>query len=1101
MPGVHGVFLSPAGRVASRRLLAVLGTLVIGSNCLAQWTDQPDLPDWAQRGTLCWCLHYTTADRELVDLFADGGHTLIHGGRFDSGETGAYAERLGLRYMPYVCSRTLRTSEMERHPRLKQAVMLKADRAEFLAYNNPARRYGSLHPDTWPMHVRDRVQRVRGNPNVWAVFFDNAFAPFDDHRAENVAAWQAWAHERDIDPGNDVPEIYGSEKAAQSRAFSRDTLIEYHRALRGYCHAQDRPLLNCPNAGSAYGLAALEAGAIDLMFYENSRHPPFYHNGYLYKMGLAAGHGRPTAMLSYIPASVGAKRGVRTWNEGMHHFFYPSSPHPEEFALAIAEAASVGGNYVTCYNLFPALPITDTSDPFNQRIYREIKQSNGFLSVNKVLYTGNQPGGNVAVLYSADTAIQGRRLSNMDALCEAITRAGIPFEIVVPSDLREGGYMVHAQTLVLPNVLYADEETAAGVLNFVKRGGKAIITGGFALYDENGIPRQAASARKLTAALGLVNRSIPEWDLNGFVPEGTNRVKATRDGSTASLVFEDQPGQYTAYIGMTDENDGTSTFELAVGPEVVYEGILDVEDNKLRWMCVPPFALAPRDVVTLTAHPDGGEQCRVTAVILARAGDNGAAVGHGRIVFWPAGIETLQAPALLDLLAPAARLRDPRDVMINIMDLPKLDLTTVHLVNYGLEYEVTVPGLYASDDGSGEARMFFGDRPVAVRKRVSIPDPAGVADPVVQVHGVSVGKAEARLVITVNGKRAATIAHADMAGRGWVDAAIDRDLLTTETVIGIRAEGELNGTGKWIQIDIDTDADGGNSEFSTDRGLTFSAHDLSTDLKAQTGEYMIRIKDRCPGNPGNEPENLVRNPGFEQTYVPHSETTITVVPAENASVELIGRPRACLAISPNQPPYWIEGAAAAEGTSRYIVPRVDCYTVLVLADKRARIEPIRQANQNAAIWTLPRVTEPLRGNTIGWKNYGKGFSRALPGGRADGSAITCQNAADTDIRGAVQQFTFAAGDQPDRMTITAWSRCEHVSGVRNADYSVYVDAVCADGTVFNGHSASFDVGSHDWQQTTLVLEPPVPIRTMRLYLLFRRHSGQAWFDDVRIVRD
>ena len=90
-------------------------------------------------------------------------------------------------------------------------------------------------------------------------------------------------------------------------------------------------------------------------------------------------------MLSYVPEAIGDKRGVRTWHEGMHHFFYPSSPHAEEFALAIAEAASVGGNYVTCYNLFPALPITDTTDPFNQRIYREIKRMYTFLDTNSDL--------------------------------------------------------------------------------------------------------------------------------------------------------------------------------------------------------------------------------------------------------------------------------------------------------------------------------------------------------------------------------------------------------------------------------------------------------------------------------------------------------------------------------------------------------------------------------------------------------------------------------------------------------------------------------------------------------------------------------------------
>ena len=1082
------------------RFMIVLGVLIIASSCPAHWTEQPGLPDWAKRGALHWCLHYSTANRELVDLFADGGQTLIHGGRFGSNETGKYAERLGLRYMPYVCSRTLTTREMAQHPQLQQAVLLRADRSEFLAYNNPVRRYGSLHTEAWPAYVRRRIQSARRFPDVWAVFFDNAFWPGDDHRPENVTAWQAWARQRGIDPGDDVPRIHKSKGAAQSQAFSRDALIAYHKGLREYCHSQNPPLLNCPNSGNAYGLAGLEAGAIDLMFYETFRHPPFYHNGYLYKMGLAAGHGKPTAMLSYIHPSVGEKRGVRTWHEGMHHFFYPSSPHAEEFALAIAEAASVGGNYVTCYSLFPALPITDTSDPFNQRIYREIRQSNDFLHVNQDLYAKNQPGSDVAVLYSSATAIQNRRLGQYDALGEALTRAGIPFEIVVPSDLRERGGMEGFRTLVLPNVLYVDEETTAGALEFVKRGGRAIITGSFASSDEKGVPRQLPAARKLMAPLGLVTRAIHEWDLDGFKLETATRAKATRDGATAALTFEGEAGQYVAHIAMTDENDGTSIFELAAGGKKVFEETLDAEDNKLRWMTSPPFALKPNDVVTLTSHPDGGEPCRTSAIVLVRAGEGGAPCGRGRVAYSPVGLETLAAPALLDLLAPEARLRNPGEVMINVMDVPEKHLTTVHLVNYGLEYEVTVPGLYASDDGSSEARMFFGGQSVAVRKRVVIADLGNVADPVMQVHGFSVGESDAKLVISINGQKAATIAHADMSRRGWADAPIDRALLAAENIVEIRAEGELTGTGKWIQIDIDTDSNEDGSWFSTDGGAAFSADDLSTDLKAQTGEYMIRIRDRSPGNLNADPGNLVNNPGFEQVSVPHSETRITVVPAEEATVELAGQPRACLAVSPSQPPRWIDGAAVGEAC-RYVVPRVDCYTVLILADERAALEPIRQANQTAATWTLPRVTEPLRAATIGWGDFGEGFSFDPRGGRERGRAIACRNAAATGIRGAAQQFTFADGDQPNKLTITAWSRCEDVSGARNSNYSVYVDAICADGTVFNGHSSAFDVGTHEWQQTTLTLEPPAPIRTMKLFLLFRKHSGQVWFDDVRMSMD
>lgn len=1082
------------------RLLAVMVWAGITTSCWAHWTEQPELPDWAQRGRLYWCLHYATATRELVDLFADGGQTFIHGGVFKDEPTGQYAFERGLRYMPYVCSRTLTTMEMERNPQLKSAVLLKADGSEFLAYNNPVRRYGSMATEAWPAYVRERVQRVRQYPNVWAVFFDNAMVPVDDHRPENIAAWQAWARERGIDPGQDVPDIYNSPQAAYSRAFSRDMLIRYYGDLQQYCHAQDPPLLSCPNSGNAYGLAALEAGVLDLVFFENARHPPFYRNFFLYKSALAAGHGRPAAILAYIPEAVGQQRGVRTWHEGMHHFFYPSSPHAEEFALAIAEAAAVCGNYVTCYNLFPALPITDTTDPFNRRIYREIKRMNSFLHANEELYARAQPGAEIGLLYSADTELQNRHLGNYEELSAALTRAGIPWEVVVPSDLRTDGALEGISALVLPNVLYLDAEAAAGALQFVHAGGRAIITGEFALYDRDARPGRPEAAEELVAPLHLTSLPIRQWQLDGFEPEGTSHVKATRVGATATLSFDGTPGEYVAYISMTDENDGTSTFELAVAGKQVFTGLLDQEDNQTRWHASPPFALRPGDLVVFTVRPDAGELCRTQGIVLARSdAGTGAPLGRGRVLYQPQGLEKLSASELLRLLGSEVWVPQPGEVAVNRMDVPDLGISTVHLVNYGLRYEVTVPGLYASDDGTAEARTFFsGDRRV-LRKRIAIPDPDKLSQPVLQISAFSVGNSDGGLIFTINGKQAGRLAHNDLRQHQWYELPLDRSLLAAENIIEVRAEGTLTGTDTWIQVDIDTDATTGNSWCSEDGGQTFTSEDLSPDRKAQTGEFLIRIKDRSPGIFAADPDNLVRNPGFEQVQVPHAETTITLVPARELIVQTRDRqPRPCLAISPDGPPQWIEGRAGNAGTA-YPLPPVEYYTVLLLADDRARLEPFAQANAAGAFWTLPQVTEPLRAQLVEWEPFGEGFALDETGGRNGGRAIVIENNSAADIRGASQQFLFEGENQPRKLTITAWSRAQNASGPDDAHYSVWVDATCSDGTVFNGHQARFSSGSHDWEQATLVLEPPAPIRTMRLYLLFRYHTGKVWFDDVRMV--
>ncbi len=1025
-----------------RRLAFWTAVLGLASACYAHWTEHPELPQWAQRGRLYWCLHYARADRKLVDLFLDGGQTFVHGGYFDSDETAEYARQHGLRYMPYVCSRTVTVREIEKHPQLKDAVVLREDGSEFLAYNNPVRRYGSLYVPAWPEYVRERARRVMDRPDVAAIFFDNAFWPGDDHRQATVHAWQSWAARQGLPPGDDIPPIYTGELAAASRAFSNASLTAYHAALREFCHRHDPPLLNCPNAGSDFGLAAAEAGAIDLFFYETMSHPPFVNNAFRYKAGLAATHGKPTGMLAYLPPHIAAQRGRRTWNEGMHHFFYPSSPLAEEFALAAAEAAACGGIYIPNYSLFPSLPITDLTDPFCRRIHRAIKQSYTFLHVNEDLYARAQPGSEVAVYYSTATSLQNRRLQNIGQLGPALTDAGIPYEIVVASDLAGDG-LGGLRTLLVPNVLYEDEASARGLLRFAEAGGRVVVTGEYAVHDSIGRPARPQAAARLLEPLRLVSRPIREWQLEGFEPEGTSHIRVKEKVGRASLKFKGPAGSYVAHICITDENDGTSPVSLAVGDKVVYEGLLDAEDNKQHWHGTPAFDLKPGDTVTLSVTADRGERGRVYSVILlgARAA-TGARLGRGEVLYSPVSLEQLEPERRVALLRPSVRLPRPGKVMINVMNVPDRDLQTVHLVNYDFRYEVTQEGLYASDDGSGEARTFFGAPGVVVRKRIHVAKPEHVAQPVVQVYGFSTADCAAELVVSINGRRAAAIPPENSHSRGWLTAPIPRQVLRQDNVIEIRAEGEVDGQQKWIQIDIDTDTNEGNSSFSTDGGRTFSTDDLSPDLKAQTGEYMVRLVDQAPGEVDRDPTNPVRNPGFERVHVPHSETKLTVAPAENVRVQLAGtQPRPGLAISPDGPPQWVTGQARGNQVA-YTVPRVEIYTILVLAPSREALEPLYQAQMKAAPWRLPPVTEPLRAVVSAWDRYGDGFAPEAQAPHSGQRCILCRNDEETAIRGAVQQIELTQ-EKPQVITLTAWSRCENVSGRRDAHYSLYVDATCA----------------------------------------------------------
>ncbi len=1075
----------------SRRAAILIG-LILPSLALAHWTAQPELPDWAQRGRLRWCLHYSRADRQLVDLFLGAHQTLLHGGSFDSPQTAEYARQHGLHYMPYVCSRTVTVSEIERNPQLADSLVLQADGSEVLAYGNPVRRFGSLYRPPWPQFVRERTRKLWDRPDVSAIFYDNAFWEVEDHNPAAVAAWGQWAAAQGLGP-----DTAASRPSAAGKLFIAEGLVDYHHMLRALGHSHEPPLLNCPNLGSAAGgMLAVETGAVDLVFYETMSHPPFENNMQRYKVGLAASHGRPTGILAYLPPRIGSERGQRTWHEGMHAFFYPSSPIAEEFALAAAEAAACNGTYIPCYNLFPSLPITDETDPFHRRIHAELKRSYGFLSANEELYAASQPAGEVAVLHSSLTQMHNHRLQNGQALSEALLGAGIPYEVVVASDLAEGT-PGPTKTLIVPNVVYLDEATAAGVLRSIEGGGRVIVTGEYGTTAPTGDVLRSASVQTVQDAVGLFARPIQQWTLEGMAPEGPTQISVTGKEGSAGLVFTGAPGQYMAYLSLTDEADGTSSFSFSVAGETVYSDRLDIEDESRHVFQTPAFVAKPGDLVQLRVWADGGERGRVQSIVLmGAAADAGAAVGHGTVQYRPAGLETLPATELVELLRPRVRLLEPRKVAVNRMQAGNGELQQVHLVNYDFRYEVEHPGRYASDDDTAEARTFFGNADTVLRKRLRVPAPAEVVDPVVRIRAVATAATTADLVLTLNGKPAGRVPGAELMRWTWAEVPVEPGLLGVDNLIEVRVEGEVNGQAKWIAVSIDTDARGGNSEFSTDGGKTFSAADLSPDLRAQTGEYMIRIVDRNPGGERESPDNRVANGGFEQVTVPHSETKLTVVPAQAVRVAMPGAPRPGLLISPEREPQWIDGQRV-DGETVYTIPQVDIYSVLLLGETREALQPHYDTQQRWAGWRLPEVSESLRAVVTGWQPWSEGFATDETVSHTGRRSIRCENAAETDLRGAVQAFDFSSTEKQSYV-VTAWSRAENVAGPAHPDYSVYVDATCVDGTVYNGHATPFATGTHDWEQVTLKLNPLAALRSMRLHLLFRKKTGRVWFDDVQM---
>ena len=64
---------------------------------------------------------------------------------------------------------------------------------------------------------------------------------------------------------------------------------------------------------------------------------------------------------------------------------------------------------------------------------------------------------------------------------------------------------------------------------------------------------------------------------------------------------------------MLDEDDGVSSFRLAVGGKAVFQGKRDLQDERMHWFSSPSIDLAPGDVLTLTVDAHAGERGRTVS--------------------------------------------------------------------------------------------------------------------------------------------------------------------------------------------------------------------------------------------------------------------------------------------------------------------------------------------------------------------------------------------------------------------------------------------------------------------------------------------------------
>jgi hypothetical protein len=137
------------------------------------------------------------------------------------------------------------------------------------------------------------------------------------------------------------------------------------------------------------------------------------------------------------------------------------------------------------------------------------------------------------------------------------------------------------------------------------------------------------------------------------------------------------------------------------------------------------------------------------------------------------------------------------------------------------------------------------------------------------------------------------------------------------------------------------------------------------------------------------------------------------------------------------------------------------------------------------------------GGMNGWNSIQQGYSNDETQKQSGASSIKVTNPTTSEQSGALQFITINQ-EKPKPLVLSGWSKAENVSGEASGDYSLYVDLIYTDGTPLWGQIATFDTGTHDWQQKSFIIRPEKPIRSASVNLLLRNKSGTVWFDNVSL---
>jgi len=131
----------------------------------------------------------------------------------------------------------------------------------------------------------------------------------------------------------------------------------------------------------------------------------------------------------------------------------------------------------------------------------------------------------------------------------------------------------------------------------------------------------------------------------------------------------------------------------------------------------------------------------------------------------------------------------------------------------------------------------------------------------------------------------------------------------------------------------------------------------------------------------------------------------------------------------------------------------------------------------------------------GWEKFGKGYVVDTSTFKSGRRSVRCDCKGEGEATGVHQVITI---EKPTRqpIIISGWSKARNVQP--GGHYSIYLDIFYEDGTPLWGKQAFFRPGTHDWEYSAAIIPPAKPVKKILVYVMLRRTTGTAWFDDIRL---